>query len=159
MKGLRTGLAGVGAAVLASAAFAGTAAAGVPVTTAIRAQDRALKSSSVLAQIKNSGGQGAAAAKKLIPEFRALATKFDHAASVVSSASAMGSQKTAQGDWVRGVRLEATGVDQFATAFQDLVRGDKPGARAALVKGEKTLRSAELIRVKGDKLLGLPSGD
>lgn len=86
--------------------------------------------------------------------------QLEHAATVVSQASANGSeQNQGQKDWVGGVSEVAHGIGLLDTALQDAVDGTAAAAKAGLVKPEKALNAGDALGVKGDLLLGLPSGD
>ena len=93
-----------------------------------------------------------------MPKLQTLVNTLNHAASVVSQASATTStQKEGQKDWVAGVRGTSTAVGQIITAVQDLARGDKADALVTIHKAEKTEAAAAKLGEKGDKLLGVSS--
>lgn len=140
---------------------AGAAQAATPsVTTAIKGQDKAVKDSAVFKSLKNVKVNTPAQAKALIPKYKALQLKLEHAATVVSHASATGpNQKTGQTDWVGGVRELARGIGLVDTALKDAVDGNKTAAMAELVKAQKALTAGNALGTKGDKLLGLSTND
>jgi len=149
------------AVCLLAGATAGAAQAATPsVTTAIKAQDKAIKDSAVFKSLKHIKVNTPAQAKALIPKYQALQLKLQHAATVVSKASATGSeQRQGQKDWVGGVRELAHGVGLLDVALKDAVDGNKTAAKTELIKAEKALTAANALGTKGDRLLGLPTKD
>jgi len=146
---------------LLAGGMAGAAQAATPsVTTAIKAQDKAVKHSAAFRSLKHIKITTPAQAKAAIPKYRALALKLEHAANVVAGASAKGAtQKQGQKDWVEGVREVAHGIGLLDTALTDAVHGKGSAAKAELVKAEKALNAGDAIGTKGDKLLGLSPSD
>ena len=146
------------AAILAGQAA--TADAASSVTAAIKSQDTAVRHNPAVRALAHFQANTSAQAQKLIPEFQAATKAFDHAATVVSHASASSAQQTAgQKDWVGGVRELARGFTQLSTALRDVVSGDRTAAQREAVTALKTVKAGERLGVKGDRLLGLPSSD
>lgn len=161
MPQMKTRVVSVITACLLAGGAAGAAQAATPsVTTAIKAQDKAVKDSPVFQSLKHVKITTPAQAKALIPKYKALQLKLEHAATVVSRASANGSvQRQGQSDWVGGVRELSRGIGLFDTALTDAVNGKLAAARMELVKAEKALKAGDAMGTEGDKLLGLPTSD
>ena len=101
-----------------------------------------------------------AQAKKAILDLQAAAKKVDHAASVVSKATAStAKQRAGQKDWVDGVRDLGRGFSQLVGALKDIEHGNMSAAKTAALAAQKTIATAEKLGTKGDRLLGLPTTD
>jgi len=148
-------------ACLLAVCTVGTAqASSTSVTAAIKAQDKIFKTSPAYKSLKDFKLSTTAEAKKLVKEFKALRVAADHAATVVSEASASGAkQKQGQNDWVDGLREAATGMGMLNTALQDALDGKAAAAKTLLAKGQKGLDAGNALGDKGDRLLGLPTSD
>lgn len=86
----------------------------------------------------------------LIPKYKALQLKLEHAATVVSQASAEGSkQKQGQKDRVGGVRELAQGIGLLDTALKDAVDGKAAAAKTELVKAQKALNDGNALGTEG----------
>jgi Skp family chaperone for outer membrane proteins len=150
----------VGTAGTLAGATTGTAAAAAPtgVVAAIKGQERVLKSAGKAEDLQHVKINTPAKARALEAKYKDLATKFDHAAAVVSHAQATTpSQKRGQTDWVTAVRGAAKGFDQFGTALGDIAAKHKSAAKSELLTAVKTVASNAKLLLKADKLLGLPS--
>jgi hypothetical protein len=156
----RCAVSAITACVLAGGG-AGVAQAATPnVTTAIKAQDKAVKNSAVFKSLKHVKVSTPAQAKALIPKYKALQLKLDHAATVVSKAAATGAQqKQGQKDWVGGVRDLAQGIGFLDVALKDAIDGNGSAAKTELAKAQKALSAGDALGTKGDELLGLPTDD
>jgi hypothetical protein len=96
-----------------------------------------------------------AQAKALAPRLGTLASILSHASTVVSNASASSStQKQAQREIVTGLSREASGIRTLQSGVEQYGEGMKSTAKATLLRGEKTLKSADVIEQKGVKMLG-----
>jgi len=158
MPQFKTRAVSVIAACVVAGGAAGAAQAATSVTAAIKAQDKAVKNSAAFKSLKHVSAGTPAQAKALIPKYKALQVKLDHAATVVSKASATGAkQKQGQKDWVDGVRELAQGIGMLDAALADAVKGNKAAAKSALTKAQKELVAGNNLGAKGDKLLGLPT--
>jgi hypothetical protein len=157
----RTGLVSVIVACSLAGAAAGTAEAGaMSVKTAIKAQDKVVKSSPAFQSLKQIKVNTAAQVTVLIRKDRALEKKLNHAAAVVSAASATGSrQKQGQKDWVNGVRDIAQGLGTLNVALEDAIHGRATAAKTAELKAENKVEAGDALGTRGDKLLGIsPNG-
>jgi hypothetical protein len=135
-------------------------ASATPVVAAVKSQDRIVKNSAAYKSLKHVTANTPAEARKLIAEFKALQSKVEHAATVVSQASASGAtQKQGQKDWVTGVRDLARGIGQFDTGLQDVIDHKTATGKAELKKATRTLATANTVGDRGDKLLGIPASD
>lgn len=161
MPQLRTRAVSVITACLLAGGMAGAAQAATPsVTAAIKAQDKAVKNSAVFRSLKHIKITTPAQAKVAIPKYKALQLKLEHAATVVSAASAKGAtQKQGQKDWVEGVREVAHGIGLLDTALTDAVDGKDAAAKAEAIKAQKALNAGDVVGTEGDKLLGLSPSD
>lgn len=135
-------------------------ASATTVVSAVKAQDKIVKDSAAYKSLKHVTANTPAAAHKLIAEFKVLQSKVEHAATVVSRASASGAkQEQGQKDWVTGVRDLARGIGQFDTGLQDVIDHKTAAGKAELTKATHTLATANTVGDKGKKLLGIPAGD
>lgn len=135
-------------------------AAGMSVTAAIHAQDKAVKNSPAFKKLEHLNVKTPAAAKKAIPELKAAAKKLDKAATAVSDATATtAKQRAGQKDWVAGVRDLSHGLSQLGTALKDIEQGNQAGAKKAVLASQASMKKGNAIGSKGDRLLGLPTSD
>ncbi len=149
-------------AVMGAALFAlpaGSAqASSQNVVQVIEAQDKILQSDPAIAAAKNfEKVKTVAAAKKLIPEVNGLVVKLDHAATLVSQASATSSQKVGQTEWVTAAHDEATGEHDLVLGLSQLIKGEQSGV-ATLKKVTAPIEKGDALAVKARKLLGIPVG-
>ncbi|MGH2910054.1 MAG: hypothetical protein ACRDK8_12225 [Solirubrobacteraceae bacterium] len=136
------------------------AASRVGVKSAIVRQDRAVHHSAAYKRLKHTTRGSLTDPRKVIPEYRALGRVIDRAASAVSRSTATTStQRRARRDWVTGVRLEARGLDQLATALGDIEHGKRYAARREARKAVVTVKRGARLTARGDRLLGLPRTD
>jgi len=157
MRQLRTGLVSVFTACLLALAVTGIAqASAVSVKAAVKAQDKALKSSSALNSLKHIKATTPAQIKVVVGKDKALETKLNHAATVVSQASATGAtQKQGQKDWVDSVRDISKGFGQLNIALEDAIHDKAAAAKKAEAKAENTVAAGDALGAKANKLLGI----
>jgi hypothetical protein len=139
---------------VAGAAQASTAS----VTTAVKSQDRVVKHSVAYRSLKNIDRvRTRSQARVLIRRDARLQLLLRHAATVVSRATVSDArQRTGRRDWVIGVRDLARGVGQLDGGFRQLLDGRSLAARRDLLRAKHTLRVADAIGTRGDRLLGIP---
>jgi hypothetical protein len=140
---------------------AGAAQAGaMTVTAAVKSQDRIVKDSAAYRSLKHIDANTPAAARRLVTAFRALQLRVEHAATVVSRASASGArQKLGQRDWVDGVRDLARGIGQLDVALEDIIHGRNAAGKAELLRAKRTLAVANALGTRGKRLLGIPANE
>jgi hypothetical protein len=150
----------VAGVVVLSGFAASSEAASVSVTAAIKGQDQAVRHSPVLKKITHFRLTTPAQTKKLVVDLQTLDGRLDHAATVVSEATALtAKQKLGQKEWVGGVRELANGFSQFAVELKDIERGDKTAAKQEAIIAKKTIQQGDALGMKGDRALGLPTSD
>jgi hypothetical protein len=139
----------------------GAAQAGATtVTAAVKAQDRIVKNSVAYRSLKHFSANTPAAARRLVTEFKALQLRVEHAANVVSRASASGvRQKLGQREWVDGVRDLARGIGQLDVALEDIIHGRNATGRSELLRAKRTLAVANAVGTRGKRLLRIPAND
>lgn len=142
-----------------SAAGAAQASAST-VVSAVKTQDRIVKSSAAYRGLKHVRADTPAAARRLIAEFRVLQRKVDHAATVVSHATASGTrQRIGKRDWVTGVRDLGRGIGQLDRGLTDVINGRTTTGKALVKKAARTLAIANAIGTRGKRLLGIPANE
>ncbi len=148
------------APALADGVPAGGAQAGAAnVVQVIEAQDKIIKADPALAALANfEKVKTAAAARKLIPQIRSFVVKVEHAATVVSQASATSAQKLGQTDWVAGARDEATGERDFALGLTESLKGEQTAALATFAKVKAPVAAGDVLAQRARKLLKIPAG-
>ena len=135
-------------------------AARVSVTSAIHAQDKAVKNSPAFKKLEHTTVNTPAQAKKVIPELTAAAKKLDQAATAVSKATATTTkQRAGQKDWVTGVRDLSHGFSQLVTALKDVEHGNQAAGKKEALAAQRSLNKGNTVGSKGDRLLGLPTSD
>jgi len=135
-------------------------ASAMTVTAAVKAQDRIVKDSAAYRSLKHISANTPAEARRLVTAFRALQRKVEHAATVVSRASAVGTrQKLGQRDWVEGVRDLARGIGQLDVALEDIIHGRNAAGRSELLRAKRTLAIANAVGTRGKRLLRIPAND
>jgi hypothetical protein len=151
-------LGGLAATVLLSTS---AGASTMTVTQAIKAQDKIVSRNAEYKSLKHNNVKAntIAQAKALIPKLDSLKTAVARAATAVSHASATSSQKAGKSDWVKGVRLLATGLGDVASELRDIVHGKTTAAKRALTQAQHNLNAANTIGERGDRLLRLPTSD
>jgi hypothetical protein len=143
----------------ATAAFATPAAAHkLTVVEAVVAQDRILSHSAGYKIVANLKHYTVAEYPKLAPKVAELKRIIDHAAVVVSHASATTTrQRTGRKDWVAGAHLTATGFSDLAVELEDAAKGDQAATLREASAGKKLLKAGAALASRGDRLLGLPT--
>jgi len=135
-------------------------ASAMTVTAAVKAQDRIVKNSAAYRSLTHFSANTPAAARRLVTEFKALQLRVEHAATVVSRASAIGArQKLGQRDWVDGVRDLARGIGQFDVALEDIIHGRNAAGKSELLRAKRTLAVANALGTKGKRLLRIPANE
>jgi len=157
MRQFRTGLVSAFAACFLAVAVAGVAqASAMSVKTAIKTQDKVLKSSSALNSLKHLKVTTAAQVKVAIRKDKTLESKLNHAATVVAAATAIGTkQRQGRKDWVDGVRDISKGFGVLNSALEDAIHGKAAAAKTAELKAENKVTAGDALGAKGDKLLGI----
>jgi len=151
------GLVGLVAMCIGLGGLPAVANAGQPsVAAAVRAQNRSIKTTAALHKLKHIKVTNASSARKVIRPLRTLKRKFDHAATVVSHASATTSaQRTGRREWCAGVRRIAHGYAQMITALADVEHGHKSAAKQEVLTAVKTVVTGAKSVLKADRALGV----
>ena len=126
------------------------------VRTAVQRQTREVTNSPAARRLRAATASNASQARKLVGPLEAYERRLHRAATDVSHASTSSStQRTARTDWVSGIRDDARAFGQLATAFRDLERGDKTGARREVANAKRTALAADKLVLRADSKLKL----
>lgn len=158
MRSLRGRVLPLGAGLVVMCGAAGAAQAATPnVKTVIKAQDRLIRKSPEYAKLKTISVQTPAQAQTVVVALGALHKALEHAATVVSKSSTTSArQRTGRNEWVKAARELAHGLTQLQTALRDAEHGNKTAAQAEILKADKTMKAANTLGTKADRLIGLP---
>jgi cell division protein ZapA (FtsZ GTPase activity inhibitor) len=148
------------AAVCMGCAAGAAQASATTVVAAVKTQDRIVKSSAAYRGLKHVTADTPQQARKLIVEFKALQRRLEHAATVVSRATATDArQRRGKADWVTGVRDLGRGIGQLDSGLTDVIKGRTAAGKALLKRANRTLAAANAIGTRGKRLLGIPAGE